>query len=541
MNRLYFGDNLHVLRKHLPSSSVDLIYLDPPFSPNAAYNLIHRSAQGETDESQRKAFKDTWDWEGDAPLAMDEVRRADLDVFRIMQAFQASLGTSRRMAHLAMMSLRLLELRRVLKSTGSLYLHCDPRSSHYLKILLDAVLGPDCFRSELIWKRTSAHRGARRWGPVHDVLLFYTASNTYTWNKVIEPHGAGYIERFFDMTDAQGRRWKRADLTVAGTRKGETGKVWRGVDVTARGRHWAFPPTELDRLDREGKVHWPEKADGTPRLKQYPADAPGVPAQDVIIDIKPLHSMARERLGYPTQKPVALLERIIRASSNPGDVILDPFCGCGTTIHAAESLQRTWIGIDVAYAAIKVIEERLTAALPAARYKVDGIPSAEPEARALARIDPRLFQESAISRLGGTPRGKGSDRGIDGEFAFPTGRGQYGRGVISVKAGQNVNPGMIRDLAGVVQREGADLGIFVCVNAPTREMRIEAQRSDLIDLAGARRHRLQIVTVRDLIDERNAGVLQELSAITPKGRPEPQATPQARRSPRKPGRPVFAA
>lgn len=514
MNKLFFGDNVDVLRDHVDDDSVDLIYLDPPFNSDETYNLLYRTPPGIGPSGQLKAFKDTWGWEEDAAsLALEDIRGRDTNIFRILHALKVSLGEGGLMAYLVMMALRLLELRRVLKPKGSLYLHCDPSASHYLKIVMDAVFGADAFRSEIVWKRTSAHSSARRWGPVHDVILFYSRSRDHTWNKVFQPYDQTYISEFYTHVDADGRRWRRSDLTGAGVRNGETGKPWRGIDVTAKGRHWCVPPTELDRWDREGLIHWPQKTGGVPQLKRYLDAQSGVPAQDVITDISPLHNLARERLGYPTQKPQALLERILAASSNPGDVVLDPFCGCGTTIHAAETLGRRWIGIDVSYAAIRVIQDRLATWLPSARYVVAGIPSGEDEARALAAMDPFTFQQWAVGKLGGQPRGKGADRGIDGEIIFKHGPREYGRVIVSVKAGQHVNPGMIRDLGHVVAREEADLGVFVCVNPPTREMKIEVQRSPIVTLFGNPRHVLSIVTVADLVAGKGTGLQTRLNAV----------------------------
>ena len=210
------------------------------------------------------------------------------------------------LAYLAMMAPRLVELRRVLKPTGSIYLHCDPTASHYLKLLMDAIFVPSHFRSEVIWKRTSAHSSANRYGPVHHVLLFYSKAELYTWNQIHQSYDPAYIDLFFDQVDSDGRRWKRTDLTGSGVRHGESGAVWRGIDVTAKGRHWMHPPAVLDELDAQDKIHWPQKAGGMPRLKQYPDDLPGVLLQDVWTDIKPMHNLSRERLGYPTQKPMTL-------------------------------------------------------------------------------------------------------------------------------------------------------------------------------------------------------------------------------------------
>jgi site-specific DNA-methyltransferase (adenine-specific) len=523
MNTLYFGDNLDVLKMHVADESIDLIYLDPPFNSNADYSLIYKSPAGGGVDAQVRAFKDMWRWEEDAaPLAIEEIRHRDVHLFRIMQALQASLGEGDMMAYLAMMAVRVIELHRVLKPTGSLYLHCDPTASHYLKIILDAVFGGENFLNELIWKRSSAHT-AKRFAPVHDTILFYAKSSRYVWNPVRQPIPQETVDAWYNNIEAKtNRRYNRADLTAAGVRTGASGASWRGIDVTAKGRHWAIPgflkleakdtQSALDELDAVGRLHWPKSSGGMPMLKRYLDESPGVPALDVITDIPPLNNVTKERLGYPTQKPLALMERLILASSKEGDLVLDPFCGCGTTIHGAEKNGRQWIGIDVAYAAIQVIEDRLATWFPLAKYVVDGIPTAIPEARALASLDPHTFQQWAVGRLGGQPRGKGADRGIDGEIIFLRGVRDYGRAIVSVKAGQNVNPGMVRDLVGVVRREEADLGVFVCLRA-SKEMKLEASRSDLVELPGGVRHRIQIVEVEDLIHGPSLGILTQLNTL----------------------------
>ena len=390
-NQLYYGDNLDVLRLHFLDESVDLVYLDPPFNSNANYNVLFAERDGTQAAAQIKAFEDTWRWDEGAARAYADVVEAGGRVSQVMQAFRTFLGESDVLAYLSMMAPRLVELRRVLRPTGSLYLHCDPTASHYLKLLLDAVFGPECFLNEIIWKRTSAHSSAKRYGPVHDVILFYGRTDQYKWNRIFQDYDAAYIETFFDQTDQDGRRWKRADMTGAGIRHGETGLPWRGIDITAKGRHWGSPPSVLDELDRKGRVHWPKKEDGMPRLKQYPEDLQGVPLQDVWPDVRPLHNLAAERLGYPTQKPETLLDRIILSSTSEGEVVLDPFCGCGTTIASAQRLKRAWIGIDVTNLAITLIRHRLKDAYGddiEQTYQVIGEPVSVQDAEALADVRP---------------------------------------------------------------------------------------------------------------------------------------------------------
>jgi site-specific DNA-methyltransferase (adenine-specific) len=409
------------------------------------------------------------------------------------------------LAYLAMMAPRLVELRRVLKPTGSLYLHCDPSASHYLKIILDAVFGPENYLNEIAWKRTSAHSSAKRYGPVHDVLLFYAKSDAYKWRPTYQPYDPEYVETFFDHVDPDGRRWKRMDLTGAGTRNGETGEVWRGIDVTAKGRHWAYPPKVLEEMDKKGRIHWPDKAGGMPRLKQYLEDLPGVPQQDVWTDIRPLHNLAEERLHYPTQKPEALLERVILSSSDEGDVVLDPFCGCGTAVSVAHRLKRRWIGIDVTHLAVGLIKTRLSDAFGpevAATYKTIGEPADLAGARVLAEAEPHQFEHWSLGLVGArsSAHGKGADTGIDGVIRFQTqGAGSpFDRVLISVKGGKTGSQ-HVRDLVGVVTREKAAIGVLISLQDTTKDMRAEAASAGFYESAWGKHAKIQLLTIADLL------------------------------------------
>ncbi|TPG38641.1 site-specific DNA-methyltransferase [Sphingomonas koreensis] len=503
-NHLYYGDNLDVLRAHVPSESIDLVYLDPPFNSNANYNILFKSPAGASSDAQIEAFEDTWHWNDVAEDAFDQVARSgNTKAFDLLNAMRAFLGANDMMAYLSMMAIRLIELHRVLKPTGSLYLHCDPTASHYLKLLLDGVFGAIHFQNEIIWKRTSAHSSAKRYGPVHDVILFYSKSQDFRWNKTYTAYDPNYLDLFFDQKDPDGRRWKRMDLTGAGTRNGETGHVWRAIDVTAKGRHWAYPPSRLEQLDAAGRLHWPAKDGGMPRLKQYPEDLPGVPLQDIFGDIRPMHNLAEERLGYPTQKPVALLERIIAASSNEGDVVLDPFCGCGTAIHAAQKLDRQWIGIDVTHLAISLIEKRMRAAFPDIAFTVEGTPKDLASAEDLARRDKYQFQWWAVSMVDAMPFGgkkKGADGGIDGIIYFKPDGKRTDKALVSVKGGDNVGVQMIRDLHSAMAREKAPIGVFVTKALPTSAMLKEAAAVGRFhaEATGKSYARLQILTLAEL-------------------------------------------
>ena len=358
-NHLYYGDNLDVLRRYIASESVDLVYLDPPFNSNATYNVLFKEHTGEKAASQIKAFEDTWTWDQEAARSYFETVQAGGEVANALQAFDTLLGDSDMMAYLAMMAPRLAELRRVLKPTGSIYLHCDPTASHYLKLLMDAVFGPEQMLNEVIWKRTGTHSSANRWGPVHDVILCYSrVAGRQTWNRPYLPLTERHRRRHYTLTDEQGRVYTHGELTAPGTRNGKSGLPWRGFDVTAIGRHWMTTVDKLDALDEEGRIYWPADG-GWPRLVRYEDESKGRAIGDVWEDLPPINMRAKERLGYPTQKPEALLERIITASSDEGDVVLDPFCGCGTAVAVAHRLKRRWVGIDITHLAVNLMKHRL--------------------------------------------------------------------------------------------------------------------------------------------------------------------------------------
>ncbi|MGC2413048.1 MAG: DNA methyltransferase [Stellaceae bacterium] len=503
-----------MLRESIASESVDLIYLDPPFNSQANYNVLFRSPAGMQSQAQIEAFEDTWHWGQEAEDAFDQVLRSgNTNAADLLRAMRSFLGENDMMAYLAMMAVRLIELHRVLKPTGSLYLHCDPTASHYLRILLDAVFGNASFLNELIWKRSSAHNSAKRFAPVHDTILYYAKGSSHTWNQARQPIPQETIDALYNNVETKtGRRFNRADLTGAGVRTGSSGAVWRGVDVTAKGRHWAIPGfvklkstdtlSALDELDGMGRLHWPKADGGVPMLKRYVDESPGIAALDVIADIQPLNNVAKERLGYPTQKPLPLLARIIEASSNPGDVVLDPFCGCGTAVHAAQKLGRQWIGIDITHLAISLIERRLKDAFPGIAFEVHGTPKDLDGARDLAARDKYQFQWWALSLVEAQPyagKKKGADSGIDGLIYFKADAKTTERVIVSVKGGEHVSVPMIRDLKGVLEREKAPIGIFLTLNPPTRPMEAEAAAAGFYENDFGRYPRLQIITVEDAL------------------------------------------
>jgi DNA modification methylase len=525
MNRLLFGDNLKWLRdtKIFPDASMDLVYLDPPFNSNADYNVLFREASGQASQAQFHAFTDTWTWADAAETYRKFVEDCPIvAVGDMMQSLYSFLRGSPMMAYLAMMTPRLVELHRALKPTGSLYLHCDPTASHYLRMLLDGVFGQQNFQNEIIWKRTSAHSGTKRWGPVHDVILFYSKSDQFIWNQIFQEYSEEYIKGFYRNSDKEGS-FQIGDLTGAGTRSGESGQPWGTFNPTDVGRHWAVPnkilleifgkeftewtvQQKLDALDAEGLIYWPPKGK-VPRFKRYLNEQAGVPIVDVITDIKPIGAKAQERLGYPTQKPQALLERIIEASSNPGGIVLDPFCGCGTTIHAAQKLNRKWVGIDVTYLAINLVKRRLRDAFgEGLEFEERGQPTDFRSAKRLAELDKFQFQHWALSLIEARPLregdGKGADRGVDGLLYFYESQEKREKLIVQVKGG-GVKRSDIATLLGDVNNQNAKGGILVTLEKPSKPMREEAVAAGRYTSAlwhDKDYPKIQILTVEGLLD-----------------------------------------
>jgi len=521
-NTLYYSDNLDILRQYIADESVDLVYLDPPFNSNQNYNVLFAEQDGSRSAAQIQAFEDTWRWDQSAARAYQDVVEAGGKVSQAMQAFRISIGDSDLLAYLAMMAPRLVELRRVLKDTGSIYLHCDPSASHYLKMLMDAVFGPENFRNEIVWKRTHSHSSAKRLGPVHDIILFYTKSKHYLWNDIKVKHSKEYVEKHFRMQDEEtGRHFQPITLTGAGTTKGDSGKPWRDINPTEAGRHWALPQAileelnitgktiqeKLDALDAAGRIYWPAKGKGVPRLKWFLDELEGMALQDVWTDISPISAQAKERLGYPTQKPEALLERIIQASSNKGDVVLDPFCGCGTTIVAAQKLNRRWIGIDITHLAVSLMKKRFADMFgKRAHYEVVGEPTTLSDAAALAAQNKHQFEWWALSLVGARPAEtqKGADKGIDGRLYFHDGdaKSKTKQIIISVKGGGSVTVSQLRDLRGVLDREKAEIGVLISLAEPTAAMRKEAASAGFYTSPWSKKNhpRLQLLTIEELLN-----------------------------------------
>ncbi len=545
-NTLYYGDNLTILREHIPAASVDLIYLDPPFNSNRSYNVLFKAESGRDSEAQIQAFDDTWHWAGAAATYHELVTITDGKVGEMIGALHSVLGENPMMAYLVMMAARLVELHRVLKPTGSLYLHCDPTASHYLKIVLDTIFGVRYFRNEVVWKRSDAHndgkQGAKQYGRVHDVLLFYTKGSDWTWNSIYTDLPQTTQDKWYrHVEDGTGRRYNMADLTAAKA-GGDTKYEFNGIRPP-EGRYWAYSREKMEALDRDGKIVY--SSSGRPYMKRYLDESKGVSLQDWWDDIDMLRGISsKERLGYPTQKPVALLERIIAASSNPGDVVLDPFCGCGTAIAAAQKLDRHWIGIDITHLAIALQKYRLKDAFGLAAgvdYAVLGEPTDLAGARQLATEDRYQFQWWALSLIEAQPLGgeagsktgkKGADKGIDGQIVFiDDSSGKPKKVLVQVKSG-GVNAATLRDLRGVVEREGAAIGVLISLEPATKPMLTEAAAAGFYESKGWGQNypKLQVLTVEGLLHGTQRLEMPPQTAITFKQAPKESGSSDAQRS-----------
>lgn len=448
-NVLYYGDNLAVLKKYIPDRSVDLIYLDPPFNSKSSYNVWFKEPTGEPSNAQIEVFNDSWHWTAETEKTFDLIiKNASSTVVDIMDALRNSVHKNDLMAYLTMMCIRLIELHRVLKDTGSIYLHCDPTASHYLKIIMDAIFGPKNFQNEIVWGYRTGGLSKKRWAQKHDIIFFYTKTNKYTFNPIRER--IYYDKPFFNPNiDDQGRYY---------------------ADVYLR-----------DVWDDE--------------------------------EVKPVINVSKERIGYPTQKPESLLLRIIRASSNEGDIVLDPFCGCGTAIVAAQRLNRRWIGIDITHLAISVMKWRLTSCFSKVDIKVVGEPKDVSGAKELANEDRYQFQWWALSLINARPYGdqkKGADSGIDGVYYF-TDHGKVNKVVVQVKSG-HVSVNQIRELIAVMDRESAVMSFFITLEEPTHAMIEESVKKGFYtDSFENQYQKVQIFTISDLLGGKKPDTPQPIS------------------------------
>ena len=521
MNRLFYGDCLAVMQE-MQRESVDLIYLDPPFNSSRDYNAIYADETGRLLPTQVEAFCDTWILDEDRerairqmPILMREAGVAD-EVAEFWRLWVKALRKTnpRILAYLSYMVQRLLPMRGLLKPTGSIYLHCDPTASHYIKIMMDAIFGHENFRNEITWQRTESHNTADRYGNIADILLYYSKSDRATWNPQYQDYGEAQLNRFRHM-DGDGRRYKLENLT-APRPNSTSGKFnWRGT-LPGPTRGWGYNIEQLEAWWHDGRIR--TKSDGTPRmdgLKVYLDETQGKPLQNIWTDISRIPNTSSERMGYATQKPLALLERVILASSEPGDLVFDPFCGCATTIEAAHRLGRRWIGIDIAIHAIKRVakvrlQERLRL-VEGTDFEIKGMPRDMEGARDLWERDKYHFQKWAVEQVDGfvTAR-KSGDGGIDGRlyFAMPQQdaweRDPLRSMVIEVKGGANVGIDVVRNLRGTLEREEAEMAGLIVLQEPGEKKRAsfgrELAAAGDLQVHGTTYPRMQLLTISEILD-----------------------------------------
>ncbi len=546
-NKLYFGDNLEILRTKIDTESIDLVYLDPPFNSKSDYNVLFKNSSGDASTSQATAFKDTWEWDEAAAMAYHEIMmRPDIppQLRKLMEALKLFLtgdagkkGNSM-MAYLTMMALRLVELYRVLKPSGSIILHCDPTASHYIKLVLDAIFGFSSFKNEVVWQRTNAHNDAKltKFGASHDILfLFAKDTRLAKWNaqrsQLAEAESDLKTHDLYRHTD--GKLYRKGDCRAPGNRGPRF--EWHGHT-----HNWRFTEAEAARLESEGRIIFSKT--GMPRVLRPVDLAKGSPLQDVWTDLGTINSGSQERLGYPTQKPEALLERILKACSDEGDLVLDPFCGCGTTVAVAEKLKRRWIGIDVAPVAVDLMERRLLdmfsgqkgpaslANIPVQKrrhamkaywekgqdelginirtgltpFEVLGVPTDLESARFLFNADAFRFEWWCVTMVAAQGKqSRSADGGIDGVIPFVDKTGEYKKCLVSVKGGANRSRENIATLKGDMAKEGAISGILITLEEPTAPMRREAALAGRwnSDLHPERSFpRIQILTVAEILE-----------------------------------------
>ena len=512
-NVLFYGDNLPILRS-MPASSVDLIYLDPPFNSSRSYNVLFKDESGISSDAQITAFDDTWHWGPSAEQAYLDILEANPGVVDdLLAALRTIIGKNQMLAYLVMMAARLVEMHRVLKPTGSLYLHCDPTASHIFKIVLDTIFSPQIFGMKSPGK---GHSLMEMWAGIMEILRisFFGIQKLMNifGNQPYIPLSEKYIEKFYRFSDPDGRRWRSVSLKNPGFRPNlqYLYTALNGVTYKPHPNGWVWTNDRLRKADEAGMLVYPSVPEGALLYKQYLDTSPGVRISNIWDDIPPIGAQALERLGFPTQKPLALLERILQASSNPGDIVMDPFCGCGTAIAAAEKLGRQWIGIDITYLSINLIENRMKAMFPGIQFEVIGKPEDLGSARNLAQRDRYQFQWWALSLVGAKPLGgselggtgkKGSDKGIDGVINYiNSAKQELKRVLVQVKSG-HVNAGTIRDLIGTLNNEHAEIGVLITLDPPTRDMITAASTAGFCKSEFWQKTypRLQILTIEQIL------------------------------------------
>ena len=512
---LYFGDNLEILRnrEYFPDECVDLIYLDPPFNSKKDYNILFKENTGIESEAQIKAFTDSWHWTQAAQDTYhDIVINGPLKVGKLIGALHDAIGHNDVMAYLVMMTARLIEMHRVLKPTGSLYLHCDPTASHYLKLVLDQIFGPANFRNEIVWKRSHPKGHAfTRFASNHDVILIYAKNvNRVTWNSQYIPHNLESIKNQYTLSDPDGRLYQLTSLLNPNPNRPNLTYEFKGVTKV-----WRWTKNRMLEEDAKGLIVVPKEGKGIPRYKRYLDEQEGIPVDDFWADIE--LATGGERLGYDTQKPLELLERIIQSSSNEGDIVLDPFCGCGTALIAAQKLKRHWIGIDITHLAVNLMRNRLKDTFKI-KPEVIGEPKDLSGAKALAHEDRYQFQYWACGLIGARPLGekkKGADKGIDGVIQFIDGADDsVKRVIVQVKSG-HVGVNAVRELKAVAASEA--IGVFITLEPPTEPMKVEAIDAGLYHspIWNKGYPKIQIITVEELLKGKTVDMPpQEQTSVT---------------------------
>ena len=534
MNKLYYGDCLQIMRDYMERSSVDLIYLDPPFNSNRNYNAIYKDETGCPLPEQIEAFCDIWTLDNETERAIREVPKfmiqegIDDSIVRFWQHWMNALRytNEKLLAYLSYMTERLLQMRIVLKPTGSIYLHCDLTASHYIKVIMDSIFGETNFRAEIIWKRHNAHND-KLYGTIHDTIFYYSYGEKTIPDEVLIPLTDDRIKAY-DGCDEHGK-YEKGDLKGPRSSSGESGKPWRGIDPG--NRSWSVPRVgkgkyaeyiqkhfipnygeiegihaRLDALDEAGLIIWSSR--GNPRLKRYLTPNAGMPPQSIWTDIP--KATGDEDEGYDTQKSVALMDRIIKASSKKDDIVFDPFCGCGTTLEAAQREGRQWIGIDIAFHAIKRVSAvRLTekcGLIEGQDYEIHGVPRTLEAATDLWKRDAYQFQKWAVEVVDGFVTARRTNDGeVDGRIYFYEGEEMKAM-KLSVKGGDNINPGMLRALAGVIDEEDYPMGGFITRKTlgPRQKQNFSkfCREKGSIEINGISYPRLQILCVEEILERK---------------------------------------
>jgi DNA modification methylase len=509
MNKLYFGDNLNILKKlhsQHPQGFIDLIYIDPPFNSKRNYNILFEHVELNDTKAQKEAFADTWSNVSYIDT-LNEILDLNKNIYEFLKALDTISNSKASVSYLTTMTIRIIYMHRLLKPTGSFYLHCDPTMSHYLKMICDFIFGNKNFRNEIIWKRTSGHSDAIGYGNIHDTIIFYTKSENSNWNKTFQPYNEYYVETYYRYKDNDGRKWMSDNLSAKGLSGGGYNYEWKGING-----FWRCPIETMKKLDNENKIYYTKN--GIPRRKRYLDEAKGMPTQDIWDDIEALRSWHNEKLGYPTQKPSTLLERIIQASSNEGDLVADFFCGCGTTIAAAQKLNRQWIGVDISHLAVKLMANRLINAFGNEiknTFDVAGFPKDIATARELASETKggRLkFEEWIVEvMLHGVLNENRTQMGYDGYFTFDV-QGEKQIGMIEVKSG-SATPNQLNHFIKTVEDKKGHIGVFVCFdNQIKKSMQLIAKNEGFYNEETFGHHypKIQIISVERLLNGESINV-----------------------------------